>query len=101
MKWVNLKVNLVSDKGALELASALKHNRSMTLLNLRKQFPALTDKAAKGFAEMFETNKTLQQLRLRRNRISDAGAVALAAAASQRLPRLCSVIPPWEEVRLE
>jgi len=101
MKWVNLKVNLVSDKGALELASALKHNRSMTLLNLRKQFPALTDKAARGFAEMFETNSTLQQLRLRRNRISDTGAAMLASAASHRLARLCREIPPYEEVHLE
>merc|ERR1711967_64460 len=51
MKWVNLKCNNVSDVGALALASALRHNRSMTLLNLRKQYPALTDKAAEGFAE--------------------------------------------------
>lgn len=101
MKWVNLKVNLVSDKGALELAKGLRHNRSMTLLNLRKQFPALTDKAAEGFAEMFQTNTTLQQLRLRRNKISDNGAVMLANAASQRLARLCREIPFCDEVRLE
>jgi len=101
MRWVNLKVNLVSDKGALALAAGLRHNRSMTLLNLRKQFPALTDKAAEGFAEMFQTNTTLQQLRLRRNRISDKGAVMLATAASQRLARLCREVPFYEEVRLE
>lgn len=101
MRWVNLKVNNISDVGALALAAGLRHNKSMTLLNLRKQFPPLTDKAANGFAEMFETNNTLQQLRLRRNRISDAGAVMLALAASQRLPRMCSETPPWEEVHLE
>lgn len=101
MEWVNLKVNLVSDKGALELALALRNNRSIRLLNLRKQFPALTDKAAKGFAEMLETNSTLQQLRLRSNRISDEGAVALATVASQRLARLCREVPFPDEVRLE
>lgn len=101
MEWVNLKVNLVSDKGALELASALRNNRSIRLLNLRKQFPSLTDKAAKGFAEMLETNTTLQQLRLRRNRISDEGAVALATVASQRLARMCQEVPFPDEVRLE
>lgn len=101
MKWVNLKVNNVTDTGALALAEALKHNRSMTLLNLRKQIPYLTDKCARGFAEMLETNTTLQQLRLRRNRISDAGAVMLASAAAQRIPRLCKEVPLWEEVRLE
>jgi Ran GTPase-activating protein (RanGAP) involved in mRNA processing and transport len=101
MKWVNLKVNNVSDTGALALAAALRHNSSMTLLNLRKQFPALTDKSAKGFAEMLQTNSTLQQLRLRRNKISDAGAEMLATAAAQRIPRLCREIPLWEEVRFE
>jgi len=108
MKWVNLKVNNVSDVGALALASALRHNTSMTLLNLRKQFPALTDKSAIGFAEMLETNSTLQQLRLRKNRISDEGAVALATAAAQRLQRMCQASDTLraldmeaDEVRLE
>lgn len=97
LEWINLKVNLVSDVGALALASALRRNTSMRLLNLRKQFPPLTDKAAKGFAEMLQTNSTLQQLRIRRNRIGDAGAIALAAAAAERLCRAS----PYEEVRLE
>jgi len=101
MEWINLKVNNVSDTGALALASALRHNRSMRLLNLRKQIPALTDKSARGFAEMLETNSTLQQLRLRRNRISDAGAEMLATAAASRLARICKEIPLWEEVRFE
>jgi hypothetical protein len=101
LKWLNLKVNNVSDKGALALASALCHNRSMRLLNLRKQYPALTDNAAKGFAEMLTTNSTLQQLRLRRNKIRDAGAVMLATASAQRLTRLCREVPFCDEVRLE
>lgn len=101
MKWVNLKVNNITDTGAHAFAHALRHNRSMTLLNLRMQYPPLTDKAAEGFAEMLRTNNTLQQLRLRRNRISDAGAEALASAIAERLPRLCSRVPLWEEVCFE
>merc|ERR1719482_2591150 len=75
----------------------------MRLLNLRKQtsLAGLTDKAAEGFAEMLQTNLTLQQLRLRRNRISDAGATMLATVAAQRIPDLCRKVPLWEEVRLE
>jgi len=101
MTWVNLKVNYIGDVGALALAAALHHNKSMTLLNLRKQIPALTDKSAQGFAEMLQTNTTLQQLRLRRNRISDNGAILLASAAAQRLDRLCKETPLWDEVHLE
>jgi hypothetical protein len=101
MEWVNLKVNKISDRGAIALAKGLQHNRSMRLINLRKQFPALTDKSAIAFAEVLRTNSTLQQLRLRRNRISDAGAVMLATAAAERIPRLCKEVPLWEEVRLE
>jgi len=102
MTWINLKFNNVGDDGALAFASALRHNRSMTLLNLRKQYPALTDKCAEGFAEMLQTNQgTFQQLRLRGNRISDSGAALLAGAAAERLPRLCKQVPLWQEVRLE
>lgn len=101
MKWVNLKLNRVTDKGALELAMALRHNRSMTLLNLRKQFPGLTDKSATGFAEMLATNSTLQQLRLRKNKITDEGASALATASTEHLARLCRDVPFCDEVYLE
>lgn len=101
MTWINLKFNNVGDDGALAFASALRHNRSMTLLNLRKQYPALTDKCAEGFAEMLQTNSTFQQLRLRGNRISDSGAALLAGSVAQRLERLCKQVPLWEEVRLE
>jgi len=102
LRWVNLKMNCVRDAGALALAKMLQDsNCCMTLLNLRRQTPGLTDRAAVGFAEMFRVNSTLQQLRLRRNRITNKGAVALAAAASDRLDRLCKEIPPWEQVRLE
>lgn len=101
LKWVNLKMNRIGDEGALALATMLQDKHcKMTLLNLRKQFPGLTDVAAKGFAEMFKTNSSLQQLRLRRNKIGDKGAVALASTMGARLIRLQREFP-WEDLRLE
>lgn len=102
LKWVNLKMNQVRDAGALALAKMLQDPSScMTLLNLRRQTPGLTDRAATGMAEMLRCNSSLEQLRLRRNRITDKGAVVLAEATSARMQRLCKEIPPWEEVRME
>mmetsp|Transcript_142677 Transcript_142677/g.265965 ORF Transcript_142677/g.265965 Transcript_142677/m.265965 type:complete len:485 (+) Transcript_142677:64-1518(+) len=104
LRWINLKMNCVSDNGAIALATALHNNRSMTLLNLRKQVApggvGLSDRSAFAFAEMLKENSTLQQLRLRRNKITDAGASALAAAAAERMPRLCRELPP-SDLRLE
>eukprot|EP00931_Biecheleriopsis_adriatica_P048779 TRINITY_DN2818_c0_g1_i1.p1 TRINITY_DN2818_c0_g1~~TRINITY_DN2818_c0_g1_i1.p1 ORF type:complete len:457 (-),score=130.87 TRINITY_DN2818_c0_g1_i1:128-1498(-) len=102
LRWVNLKMNRVRDAGALALGKMLEDPKScMTLLNLRRQTPGLTDRAAAGLAEMLQVNKNLQQLRLRRNRVTDKGATALAAAVTQRMERLCKEIPPWEQVRME
>lgn len=101
LKWVNLKMNRIGDEGALALARMLQDKSCrMSLLNLRKQFPGLTDVAAIGFAEMLETNNSLQQLRLRRNKIGDRGAVALANVMGARLKRLQREFP-WEDLRLE
>jgi len=102
MKWVNLKMNQVRDAGALALAKMLQDpSCCMTLLNLRRQTPGLTDRAATGMAEMLRRNNSLEQLRLRRNRITDKGAVVLAEAISGRMERLCKETPLWEEVRME
>merc|ERR1712100_334213 len=79
LKWVNLKMNMVGDDGAIALAEMLQTNSTMSLLNLRRQMPPLTDRAAIAFASMLRRNSALEQLRLRQNRISDDGAVALAA----------------------
>jgi len=87
LKWINLKMNSVGVKGASALASMLHNNRSIKLLNLRKQVPGLPDEAALSFAEALKSNCVLEQLRLRRNKISDVGAVALAEAAAIRLQR--------------
>jgi Leucine-rich repeat (LRR) protein len=101
LKVLNFKQNKVTDVGAAALASMLRDNQSLRLLNLRRQTPPLTDKAAFAFAESLRDNPSaLQQLRLRRNRITDAGAVALAAAGGDRMTRLCKQLYPWD-LRLE
>eukprot|EP00933_Yihiella_yeosuensis_P050985 TRINITY_DN48802_c0_g1_i1.p1 TRINITY_DN48802_c0_g1~~TRINITY_DN48802_c0_g1_i1.p1 ORF type:complete len:523 (+),score=143.41 TRINITY_DN48802_c0_g1_i1:72-1571(+) len=102
LRWVNLKMNRVRDSGARALAGMLADpNCAMTLLNLRRQTPGLTDRTATAMADMLRTNNNLQQLRLRRNKITDTGAVALAQCLSERLARLSKEIPPWEQVRFE
>lgn len=85
LKWMNFKMNCIGDTGAVALAEMLQNNRSMTLLNLRKQSPGLTDVSALAFAETLRSNCVLEQLRLRRNRITDKGAAALAWAFQERL----------------
>jgi len=101
LQVVNLKQNRVTDEGAIALASMLWDHQGMRLLNLRRQTPPLTDKSAYAFADALRHNPSaLQQLRLRRNRITNAGAVALAEAAGDRMARLCKELPPWD-LRLE
>merc|ERR1711933_93204 len=87
--------------GALALASMVSKSSSMTLMGLRRQMPGLTDRAAFGFASMLQQNSSLEQLRFRRNRITDKGAVALASASAERLRRLCAEAPPGHEVHFE
>jgi len=88
MQWLNLKNNRIGDEGALALATMLETNDSLTMLNLRVQMPSLTDRAAVGFAEALRWNKTIDRLRLRRNKIGDAGAIALAGAVGERLAKI-------------
>merc|ERR1712216_439875 len=72
----------------------------MNMLNLRWQMPALTDVAALAFADALRCNYTLERLRLRRNRISDAGAVALAGTIRQRLVDM-RAMDPYSQPRVE
>merc|ERR1719343_487286 len=77
-------MNKVGDEGAIALAEALRGDTcAMTLLNLRRQVPGLSDKTALAFAETLRTNSTLEQLRLRKNHIGDAGATALGSAVAE------------------
>lgn len=101
LRWINLKMNMVGDEGALALAAMVRESNTIQLLNLRRQAPGLTDRAAFGFAEMLKANVSLEKLRLRRNRITDKGVAALAAVAGERLQRLCAHRPIWEAVYLE
>lgn len=87
MLWTNMKMNQLGDAGVAALAEMLRRNTSLTMLNVRRQFPPLTDKSAASLADALLQNSTLEQLRLRKNRIGDAGASALASALRQRLAR--------------
>merc|ERR1719460_3620808 len=62
----------------------------MSLLNLRRQTPPLTDRSAIAFASMLQQNSALEQLRLRQNRITDDGAEALAGEVAGHVQRLQS-----------
>jgi hypothetical protein len=101
LRWVNLKMNRVGDKGARALAGLLEDNHCMVLLNLRRQTPALTDSAALGFAGVLPRTSALEALRLRRNRVTDRGASALAAATKELMLRRCREHAPWGPVRFE
>jgi len=90
IETINLKANKVADAGAVKLAEALYSNRKLRVLNLRRQFPGLTDVSAKAFADALDQNGTLQKLRLRRNKVGDAGCIELAKALTRRCKRLRS-----------
>jgi Ran GTPase-activating protein (RanGAP) involved in mRNA processing and transport len=78
LRVLNLKANRVSDECCKVLAAALPENHHLTLLNVRSQVPALTNLSAQCFAKALESNRTLLKLRLRRNKIDNEGAYALA-----------------------
>merc|ERR1711904_216217 len=86
MRWVNLKMNFVGDEGALAFAEMLKDPEcTMTMLNLRRQSPGLTNRCALGFADALRHNSKLERLRLRHNKIEDNGAVSLAHATGEHV----------------
>jgi len=88
LKWVNLKMNRVGDDGAIALAKMLEGNTSMSLLNLRRQMPPLTNRAAFALANALKSNSALEQLRLRQNKIGDDGAEAFANVMADHVKRL-------------
>merc|ERR1712039_232653 len=83
------------------LAGLVGKSTAMQMLNLRRQVPGLTDRSAFAFAKNLALNKSLSKLRLRRNRISDKGVIALAQAVGPRLKALCAEAPPVEDVCFE
>jgi hypothetical protein len=65
----------IDDKGAVEMANALKKNRSLTYLNLSHS--QVGDEGARAFAGVFECNKILQTLNLSSCLIHSAGAESM------------------------
>ena len=66
------------DKGAIEIASALKQNNTLTLLNLNNN--NISNEGAKAIAKALKKNTTLYELDLRYNNIEDTGAIEIANA---------------------
>lgn len=93
---LNLKANRVADAGAMKLAEALRTNTKLRNMNLRRQFPGLTDVTAKAFAYALDENSSLRKLRLRRNKVQDAGAIALAESVARRFQRLQGTVEAEE-----
>merc|ERR1712039_1143808 len=83
------------------LAGLVGKSTAMQMINLRRQVPGLTDRSAFAFAENLARNKSLSKLRLRRNRITDKGASALAQAVGPRLKTLCAEASPFEDIYFE
>jgi len=68
----------VGNKGAAKLAEALKHNTSLTELDLVDS--RVGDEGATKLAEALRQNTTLVSLLLRNNNVEDKGAMKLAEA---------------------
>lgn len=68
----------IGDKGAIALADMLRHNRTLTRIEL--SFCDIHDAGAIALADSLANNTTLKYLDLGENRICDAGAIALAKA---------------------
>jgi len=68
----------LSDKGAIRLAEALKHNTSLTELDLVDN--RVGKNGAAKLAEALRHNTTLTTLLLRNNELQDSGAIKLAKA---------------------
>lgn len=101
LRWINLKMNCIGDAGAVALAGMLKDNRSMIMLNLRRQYPGLGDRSAVAFADVLRSSSAVEQIRLRRNRITDVGAISLAKAVADRFGGSRSLPAPRLELDLE
>lgn len=101
LRWINFKMNCIGDEGAIALAGMLRDNRSMIMLNLRRQNPGLTDRSAVAFADVLRSGSAIEQLRFRRNRITDAGATAFARAITDRFGGSRALPAPRLELDLE
>ena len=76
------RLTLLGDRGATEIANALKTNRNLRSLRLRGV--DIGSKGATALGQMLVENTALTTLDLRGNQIEDAGAEAIAAGLASR-----------------
>ncbi len=73
---LSLYQSTITDQNAIDLAEALKVNRTITSVCLSKN--ALGTEAAQALAEALKTNETITDFDISQNEIGDEGAKALA-----------------------
>ncbi|ORX45393.1 RNI-like protein [Piromyces finnis] len=86
IKYLSLRSNNITNKGAIALSESLKHNKNLALLNLWNN--KIGKEGAEALAEGLKVNQSLVGISLSRNIIKDEGAMALAKVFSNiLLPR--------------
>lgn len=86
IKFLSLRSNNITNKGAIALGESLKSNKNLSLLNLWNN--KIGKEGAEAIADALKINQTLVGLSLSRNIIKDDGAIAIAKIFSNvLLPR--------------
>jgi Ran GTPase-activating protein (RanGAP) involved in mRNA processing and transport len=88
LKWLDLQNNRIGDDGVVVFARFLQSNTSILVLNLQRQNPPLTDRAALALSEALQENRALELLVLNINVVGDAGAKALNNGIHRHLDKL-------------
>jgi len=86
LKFLSLRSNNITNKGAIAISESLKNNKNLSLLNLWNN--KIGKEGAEAIAEALKINQNLVGLSLSKNIIKDEGAKAIAKAFSNiLLPR--------------
>ncbi|ORX83550.1 RNI-like protein [Anaeromyces robustus] len=100
IKFLSLRSNNISNKGAIAIGESLKNNKNLALLNLWNN--KIGKEGAEAIAEGLKINQTLVGLSLSRNIIKDDGAMAIAKIFSNvLLPREEQLARKKTQIELE
>ena len=89
MDSLNLTDNLISGEGLLSIAKALITNTSLVKLNLCQCSAEITEENGPVVTEMLQRNKTLKELDLMNNDISDTGVYFIAEGLKKNSALKC------------